>query len=160
EALLEGEPAARMRLVALVRELLVPGKPLFLASATAWRPDLPAGTAFLRFEFAAPSLAARRELWSRCLNGAGAISGVQPGVLASKFPFGPERIRRAAGDAAHAARLEGGEGHATCETFHAACRGQSGHTLRRLAQKVRCVQRWQDLVLPPRALQQLREIEY
>ncbi|HLJ46297.1 MAG TPA: AAA family ATPase [Bryobacteraceae bacterium] len=160
DALLESGPAGRDRLNQLIRELAACNRPIFLASAVPWQPELPRESRIIRFPFARPVLGDRRKLWQDHLAAAGVNGDTDPAALAGKFALGAAEIRRAVDDAGHAALLHAeGEPKITNGLLHEAARAQSSQTLRRLARKVECTQTWDDLILPPRTLAQLHEIE-
>jgi SpoVK/Ycf46/Vps4 family AAA+-type ATPase len=79
--------------------------------------------------------------------------------LANQFSLTGGQIQAACHMAKTHALLTGREATSLDRAdFQAAARAQSNQSLRRRARKVSAIQTWQDLVLPPRALQQLREI--
>lgn len=100
----------------------------------------------------------RRALW------AGAANGLNGGddaldAVAAKFRLGVDEIRRAGHFAAIAARWRDGHGgRPGADDLYAAARSQSTPILSGLARKVTPHYRWDDLVLPPDALDQLHEI--
>jgi SpoVK/Ycf46/Vps4 family AAA+-type ATPase len=89
-------------------------------------------------------------LWERH---AGPI-GLDSGALASKFRFTPGQIREAAREAVRQPAAE----HATEADVYRACRRRSVSKLAALGHKATPVFQLCDIVLPPDALQQLREI--
>ncbi len=160
DAMLETGAAGRDRLNQLIRELAACNHPLILASTVPWQPELAADSQMLRFSFARPVLAARRKLWQDSLAAVHVNGDTDPSALASKFALGAAEIRRAVGEAHYAALLHAeGEPKITNRLLHESARAQSSQMLRRLARKVECSQSWADLILPPKTLGQLREIE-
>lgn len=137
----------------------------FLVSLGSESPHSAAGPALgcrsLAFEFPVPSVAARIRVWDEAVaagNG-GRTTDLDMAALAGKFVLTGGEIRSACRHAKDRALLRGAAGGAVAMAdLEAAARGQSNQTLRRLAQKVSPTCRWSDLVLPPRAIQQLREV--
>jgi len=115
----------------------------------------------LELELPSPSLAERVELWRRAL---GALGEGRPGLaeeLSAKFRFGPGRIRSALAAVRSELAAAGAASQAPAELEAAvlrACRAESNPTLGAYAQQLRPAYDWEDLVLPPGVLAQLREI--
>ena len=146
---------------ALVREL--EGRPAltFLAGDITWEPvDLLHGTVFVRVEFSRPTYAERVRLWTISLDGNRRRAGdVDLDVLANKYRLSGGQIKDAAATANNLARWRDPEGgHVTMSDLYAACRLQSNRKLATLAQKVTRHYTWDDIVLRPDRVQQLREI--
>ncbi|MDX2152653.1 MAG: ATP-binding protein [Bryobacteraceae bacterium] len=76
--------------------------------------------------------------------------------LAALYRLNANEIERSVSSAAQQARLDGRK--ASGDDFFAAARSQSARDLGALAQKVSPVYTWDDLVLPPDSIAQLREI--
>jgi MoxR-like ATPase len=93
----------------------------------------------LRFDFPIPAFEQRVRLWRRAT---GAAEEVDAAALANKYVLTAGEIEAATLRAAR----------------YAAIRSQSNQALRLLAQKVSAAHEWHDLILPPRPLQQLREV--
>ncbi len=135
---------------------------IFLAGETTWEPvdilhDLP----FVRIEFPRLAYAERLHLWSRSLNGAtpDAEPEVDLSALANKFRFSGGQIQDAAATARNlACWRDPDNGHINITDLYQACRLQSNRRLARLAQKIAPHYTWDDIVLPPDRLAQLREI--
>jgi AAA+ superfamily predicted ATPase len=95
--------------------------------------------------------------WKRTLNGQGDTLDVTD--LASQFRLTPGQIDRAAQMAQQEAWLQHGPvASPTRDNLFAGARGQSNPALSRLALHVKPVYEWDDLVLPPAPLAQLRAI--
>jgi hypothetical protein len=153
EVVLEADPRARAATLAAAADLAAAG-PLLISSEVPWHPGSAwDGAVFLSFEFAVPSLAGRRAQWARSLNGH-AAPDEDLSSLAAKFAFTPGQIETAVREA----RRRAGSRPLTAADLCRAARAQSSPSLRRFAQQVRAAREWSDLVLPPRQLQQLREI--
>jgi ATP-dependent 26S proteasome regulatory subunit len=97
----------------------------------------------------------RRQLWHATLQGAGPELAVRQ--VADTFSLSSRQITRAARRARHYARLEGRD-EVTSEEVRRAAREQSHSRLGRLTQHIRPTVGWDDIVLPVRAMQQLREV--
>jgi SpoVK/Ycf46/Vps4 family AAA+-type ATPase len=145
----------------LLRELEGRTGLTFLAGETAWEPrdalyDLP----FLRVELPRPTYAQRLQLWMTSLDGhTPRDDQVDLKALASKFRFSGGQIRDAAATARNLARWRDPEnGHVTMPDLYAASRLQSNRKLAELARKIAPHYTWDDIVLPPDRLEQLREI--
>lgn len=162
KTLLADEKQARTYGTALARALAHPGRPIFLGSEIPWHPvGLWADTHFLSFEFPLPTFPLRLRLWERALrnNSHRLGANVDLAALADKFLFSAGQIRDAARQAAHLTMIRAADaGELSMDDLHAAARAQSNQGLRRLAQKIEPVYTWSDIVLPPRAMQQLHEV--
>ena len=102
---------------------------------------------------------ARGALWSEAYRrtGAGPVpAGVDPDQLLAPFLLTPEQVRGAAMSAAQTARLDGGT--LTPDHVRRGARAQNAAGLDRLARRIEPTVTWDDLVLPPDAHAQLREL--
>uniref|UniRef100_UPI002FDBF3B8 ATP-binding protein n=1 Tax=Streptomyces sp. IBSBF 3010 TaxID=2903526 RepID=UPI002FDBF3B8 len=102
---------------------------------------------------------ARGALWSDAYRrtGSGAVpAGVDPDHLLAPFLLTPEQVRGAALSAAQTARLDGGT--LTPDHVRQGARAQNAAGLDRLARRIEPTVTWDDLVLPPDAHAQLREL--
>ena len=112
----------------------------------------------LWFQFPLPCYSDRRRLWERAVRETGMASfNLDLQELGSKFALTGGQIQSASSNAALAAKVNGANVLSQA-ALEAAAREQSGHGLRRLAQKIESTQGWADLILPPRAMQQLRAV--
>lgn len=112
-------------------------------------------------EFPLPNFAARVQLWDQAIlaNNCRQNGDLDIPVLAGKFLLTGGEIQSACRQAKDQTLLRGITGSAvSMADLEAAARAQSNHGLRRLAQKVNPACQWNDLVLPPGQIQQLREI--
>ena len=143
----------------LVRELESQRGLAFLAGETTWEPaDALHALPFVRVEFPRPAYAERAQLWAMSLDGERGAD-VDLGAIANKFRFSGGQIRDAAATARNLARWRDPEhGHVTMADLYAACRLQSNRKLATLAQKIEPHYTWDDIVLPPDRMEQLREI--
>jgi SpoVK/Ycf46/Vps4 family AAA+-type ATPase len=115
----------------------------------------------LHFEFSMPGFQQRIEFWKDALGDASipAAASVDANMLANKYVLAGGEIRAAARNAADRALLNGGaDPELKMEDLECAARARSNQGLRRLTQRVDTRHEWRDLVLPPRALQQLRDV--
>jgi hypothetical protein len=106
-----------------------------------------------------PDAAAQVQLWRQTLGeSAGAVNG-HVEAIAEQFDFGPDSIANATVLAHnHAALRSPGSNDICGEDLWQACRQQAGPQLDQLAQKVTPCYDWDDIVVPPEVLRQLREI--
>ncbi|HEV8483544.1 MAG TPA: AAA family ATPase [Blastocatellia bacterium] len=133
----------------------------FLCGSRPWKPlGLLEGEVFISEDFPIPDEKARKQLWADGLEGGSAIAlDVDPGALASKFRLTPGQIRDALVEAQNLARWRSPDAaQVTVDDLHAACRAQSSPKLGALARKVEAKYVWDDIVLPPDQLSQIREI--
>jgi hypothetical protein len=142
----------------------LPGVAL-LCTATAagevWAKLVPGAVAIA---LPAADAAVRRAHWEDALAAAGARLGDEDvEALAARFRLGPGEIDDAVAGAARSARLDaalaGDEPRGPDRrAVFAAARGQAGHELAGLARKVELGYGFDDLVLPPERVAQLREL--
>ncbi|HEV2851612.1 MAG TPA: ATP-binding protein [Thermoanaerobaculia bacterium] len=104
-----------------------------------------------------PDAASQQALWHQALGPVeGDLAGTVEGVV-QQFDFGPRAVVRAASAARARAQLRG-EGTVAADDLWAACREQSGVEMEALAQRLEPAYGWDDIVVPPEVLRQLREI--
>jgi SpoVK/Ycf46/Vps4 family AAA+-type ATPase len=133
----------------------------FLLGERRWmRQGLLSGRAFIAEKLPAPDERARRRLWKVNLERHGHPGGeAETGAVAARFRFTPGQIRDAAREASS---LAGWRSHASGEVravdLQAACRAQVVTNLGALALKIEPHFKWEDIVLPPDQIGQLREI--
>jgi hypothetical protein len=110
--------------------------------------------------FALPDLAQRRRLWDDALAREGLVADGQAiDAAANRFRLTPRRIAEAAVAARIAARVPCGKSAAIeSPLLLSAARSHAALDLGALATPVTADYRWSDLVLPPPALRQLREL--
>ena len=130
--------------------------PIFLGGDRVWEPaNLHRRRKFLRVEFPLPTHDQRLQLWNQELP--------EPRLdlegVAAKFRFSGGQIRDAAATARSVAyRGDPETGRVSDADLYAACRLQSNRKLATLAQAVTPHYRWDDIVLPPEQIEQLRAI--
>jgi ATP-dependent 26S proteasome regulatory subunit len=131
----------------------------FLLGRRDWLPHQLLGEqAFISVEMPVPDDKQREQIW-RSLFREPLADDVDMGALASKFRFTPGQIR----DAFNAARVLAGwrapsDQQVAMEDLDAACRRQSSLKIGILARKIKPRYAWQDIVLPPDQMAQIREI--
>jgi adenylate kinase family enzyme len=133
----------------------------FLPGRQPWTPGaLPEGLSFVSLEVPLPDTRASTALWQAYLAREDALAeDVDGPALAGQFRLGTARIHdavRAARDRARWRSPAGGP--VTMADLGAACRAVSTPRLLSLARRIEPSQSWDDLVLPPDQLAQLREI--
>ncbi len=145
----------------LLQEMLEQKGLFFLGGNSPWEPSgslrsLP----FVRVEFSHPSYSSRREIWNNALNGNEKIAaGADVDFLASRFRLTAGQIRDAAATAYNLALWrDPGDSRVTMADLNKACRLHSNRRLASLAKKITPHYTWDDIILPPDRLQQLREI--
>jgi Cdc6-like AAA superfamily ATPase len=146
----------------LVRDLRDQAFPVFLGMAQrSDAPLLPWSVTSLHFELEVPEISVRRSLWQRQLNGSATATDIESELdnLAGKFRFTPGQISEVVTEAHSLARLRSTspESLKVCDVYQAA-RAHSSPGLEKLARKSDLPFDWQDLVLPDRVLQQLKEV--
>jgi ATPase family associated with various cellular activities (AAA) len=161
EALLnrEGQPLPEGQ--GLLRSLAQLRGPVFLACPSgAPHPELLSGVRYLIFPFADPDHTARRRLWAMYSAQAGcAISGTLVEALADRFVLTPGQIQDTVAAALdHYALVGGSDGGLPDEELLAAARAQSDQSLGKLAVKVASSHTWDELVLAPVTLRQIKAI--
>jgi AAA+ superfamily predicted ATPase len=146
----------------LERHLRPQGRLVFVATeGPVWELRLATPWPTLCFEFPMPGFQDRLEFWEDAIAGAPveAAPSIDAAALANKYVLTGGEIRRAACNAAHRALLDDAAApELRMEHLELAAREQSNQGLRRLAQKVETRQDWSDLILPARALEQLRDV--
>lgn len=140
-------------------DLLAPrGLPLILIvdPGVRWSETL-RGRRVIRWQIDDPDCARRRRLWQRALIARGVeVEADMLDEIATRFTLTADQIRAAALDSFDRACNSGSPSSA--DTLRAAARDQSGQYLGRLAAKVACRHEWNDLVLPPPVLAQIKDV--
>ena len=144
----------------LVQELAEHHCIAFLAGEAPW--DLVSGArgpTFLRVEFPPTTPEQRVGLWQSALDGDAPLGkDIDFSALANTFRLSGGQILDAAVKARHLARWRDPEGSVNPADIFQACRLLSNQRLSALAQKIAAHYTWNDIVLPPDRLQQLREV--
>jgi hypothetical protein len=129
--------------------------PLFVAS----RDRLASAHRGLPVAVARPDASSQAELWMRELSPA--ANGIQADVeaIVEQFDLGPSSIAIAAGLARNQAALRSPEDPLiNRDDLWRACRRQAGPGIEQLARRVEAGYDWNDIVVPPEVLRQLREM--
>jgi SpoVK/Ycf46/Vps4 family AAA+-type ATPase len=115
---------------------------------------------FIDVGFPVPNDNARKRVWENLTRGYDKLArDVDLGALASKFRFTPGQIRDALAFAQNLAYWHSPEdGQITMADLYTACRAQSNPKLGTLTRKIEPKYTWEDIVLPPDQMAQLREI--
>ena len=135
--------------------------PVFLTGDSTWEPmDALHNSIFVRVELPPPNYTQRTRLWTKALEGYDSdISEHCIRSIAGKFRMTGGQIEDAAATALNLARWRNPTSVSiNADDLHAACRIQSNRSLSKLARKITPHYRWQDIVLPPDRIEQLREI--
>jgi MoxR-like ATPase len=150
-------PAFRREREALLEAIAAREGLTLLAGTGAWEPAQErVPLSFQRVTVARPTHAERALLWTRALEGESARVVEEITVLASKLRLTGREITVATAAARDRAR-----GRATplaVDDLYAGCHAASSRALGELAQRIPCRFTFGDIVLPPDALTQLREI--
>jgi SpoVK/Ycf46/Vps4 family AAA+-type ATPase len=115
---------------------------------------------FLSVALSSPEADERGRLWRTLAGERGCFAAdVDWDELAGKFRLTPGQIERAFVSAINGAHLRAGRSVVVeSEDLYAACRAQSNQRLGTLARKLKLRHDWSDLVVPPNAQAQLREL--
>ena len=118
------------------------------------------GVPYARIELQKPNFSQRLRIWSAALNANGSVDSNETiSALATKFKFTGGQILDASATAENLARLRNSETlMPDTEDLYEACRLHSNQKLASLARKIIPKYQWNDIVLPPDRLEQLREI--
>jgi hypothetical protein len=160
DILLKEELKASATLKALSRVLAEYGWLTFLAGERPWSPrGLFEHAVFHALELPAPDVGLREAVWKQALEHQlpGAHSA-WAAPLANHFRLTPGQIRDAAECALNQRAARGGREQVALLDLYAACRSQSNQKLGELAVKIEPRYGWEDIVLPPEKLAQLKEI--
>jgi SpoVK/Ycf46/Vps4 family AAA+-type ATPase len=152
-----GKFASGMELHRLLDEIGLDSGITILATPPQWNPGPRRSPVLTAIEFGAVARTRRQALWKSGL-AAHEISGIDAEIIAERFRLTPAQIEGAIVHAQrHAAAFERAE-MVTADDLISAARAQAPLDLSQLARKVQPVARWDDLVLPPDACRQLREL--
>jgi SpoVK/Ycf46/Vps4 family AAA+-type ATPase len=114
---------------------------------------------FCAVELAMPDVSLRQAAWEHALQCFPSGSERSwAGELASQFRLTPGQIHDAAAWIVQRRAMASDEAEVTRAELYAACRHQSHHKLAELAVKIEPHYHWDDLVLPPDKLEQLRDL--
>lgn len=127
--------------------------PVVLVGTGTWDPTWSRDVPVL-VDAPVPSIEDRAGAWREALGGHPEVA--DPALLTIQFRLGPEQIVRAARAARQQAVAE--DRPMAPEDLRAGARAQNAAGLERLAGRVRPAVAWDDLVLPPAVVDQLREL--
>ncbi len=128
--------------------------PVFLCGHTTWEPrNIVRPRRLLRLSFVVPAFPDRQRLWAQY---ADSVAQDALGELAGKFRFTPGQIARAVNTAADLAVSRGDA--ISIDDLYAGAQAHSSLRLGDMARRIVPRYDWDDLVLPPDQLMQLREI--
>ncbi len=153
----EGERSRPLR-DAFIQQHQVVGGPLLISSRAA--SDVPAllsGVPVTTIALAMPSNQERLEQWAALLGTA--VSEDQLRDIASAFRLSPDQIKDAVAVARHRSSMRGAApDELVPEDLYLGCRAVSGRGLAAVADEIRHLATWDDIVLPADSLAQLREL--
>lgn len=132
--------------------------PVFICGERDWEPPEPLdGRRMLRLALELPGFAYRRASWAAAADSIHAsLSDQDVDGLASKFRFGPARIARAAQTAADIAASKSKVPEV--DDLYAGAQAHASLSLGHLASRIAPKAGWDELILPPDPLTQLREM--
>jgi hypothetical protein len=149
------------RLKSVVEMIQTFGRLTFICSSRPWKPkELLREEVFIDLQFNLPDEKARKKLWEKHLDGRlQFVEKMDVYALASQFRFTGGQMEDALVAAQNLAHWRSpGNGRITLADLSLACKLQSNSKLNILAQKIEPKFSWDDIVLPPDQLAQLREI--
>ncbi len=133
---------------------------IVIGTEAAWQAQPPwAESTLLHFKLDPPGYAQRMQTWERALHAQprAAPDGDALRAVAGKYALSNGQIEDAARMAEQLAALRGADAPIDADDLRAAAGAQSNQGLQRIAQKVTPVYGWDDIVLPPSPMRQLRE---
>jgi SpoVK/Ycf46/Vps4 family AAA+-type ATPase len=161
DSLLAEPDKHRGHVQALVEAIRTCVRVAFLLGSQVWRPQgVLRQEVFIALEMPRTTTMTRKQLWESRLNSQYRFAeDVDWGMLASNFRLQPGQMWEALAAAEHLAHWRSPvEGSITMADLYAACRTQSGARLGALARKIEPRYTWDEIVLPPDQLAQLKEL--
>jgi SpoVK/Ycf46/Vps4 family AAA+-type ATPase len=156
---LQGEP--QRAAMAVFREALTNGEvTCFLAGEDTWEnTSSPCARRYVHVAVPRPSAAHRLRMWQREMQSVRAGPAIDTASVASRFKLTFGQVEDSAATARSLARMRDTTSHqvTTGDVFEA-CRLNSNRRLGSLARKIVPRYKWDDIVLPPDRVAQLREI--
>jgi SpoVK/Ycf46/Vps4 family AAA+-type ATPase len=136
---------------------------VFFGSSRPWKTLTPQEARYLvNVEFPWPDFDARTKLWRELIgqqSSLGSMPESEIETIAGKFKFTASKIHQAIAETNHNALMrQQSSTEVTVEELYRACRSQSTTNLENLAQKIKPLYTWDDIVLSRDTLQHLREI--
>ncbi len=145
------------RLPDALRALAALSVPVIIVGSSTWDPTW---SPEVPLQMDAPGLTAagRGELWRKALalHPQTSFSAAEGDEMTGNFVLGPAQIDRAVRSAAAIATLNGGSIDATA--LRRGARSQNAAGLERLARRIEPAVGWDDIVLPPTTVRQLRDV--
>ncbi|HEX6747822.1 MAG TPA: ATP-binding protein [Longimicrobium sp.] len=148
---------------AFLRALAADGGVTVVADEVAWTgavaraDELPADLVSIPVPL--PGFDAARAFWTRALAGAGCVlDGEEIDALAGRFRLGPDEIEAAVHAASAEAAWHSPGAAPSADDVYAAARSLAARDLGALAAKLEARYGWDDIVLPPDQMAQLREV--
>jgi AAA+ superfamily predicted ATPase len=136
-----------------------------LSGVQSWIPAATEVIGIVTLPFPIPDLTQRRDCWQTHLTAAQiSLDNADLDAIANRFRLTPHQIASAVKSAENAVRWQKSTRspdelpQLTIDTLFTAARAQSGRDLAKLTRKIEPKYRWDDIVLPPDAKTQLREI--
>jgi SpoVK/Ycf46/Vps4 family AAA+-type ATPase len=160
EAPVANNPGSNPLATAITNYLPPAGSLFFVGTGLPWPKEAAQfRSSHFTFDFPVPNHADRVSIWREAMNASGGrwSDDIEAEILAGKFVLTGGEIRAACLAAKISSSVRGAES-ISLKDIEAAARSQSNQGLRSLAQKIDRAAQWNDLILPPRALRQLREI--
>jgi AAA+ superfamily predicted ATPase len=154
-------PPSRALCQTLSEAITGSGTTVFVTSESPWPVvESALSCAWSAFEFPMPGFLARKQLWQEGFDSIAANPPAETATgLANRFVLTGGHIHGACRAARTHALLRGHHPSTlSAVDFEAEARAQSNQGLQRRAQKVEALYDWSHLVLPPRAVRQLREV--
>ena len=136
---------------------------VFLGSAKPWKTLTPREARYLvTIDFPWPDFDARRKLWRELVSRSSSLRAIPESeidVVSGKFQFTVSKIHQAIAETSHNSLMrEQPFSEVTVRDLYRACRSQSTTNLINLAQKVKPLYTWDDIVVSKDTLQHLKEI--
>ncbi len=156
------EPRSGDRCLTLVERLVRDGVTVIVAGAAPWLEGRRLGADVMALHLEMPGFDARARAWRAALDAASLnVAADEVQTLAGRFRLTPGQVSRAVNHARAQLRRPGAVqavDAAPLAVLMQAARAQAGGGLARLAHKLPCRHRWDDLALPVDAQAQLREL--
>ena len=146
----EGQP--RPSLDSVVATLADADRDCYLLGDEQWTPRAALERPYAMVAFDTPNVDLRRELWAEHADSF--AEGVEIDVLASTFELTQGEID----EAVQTARAISEDGALDRESLVAGCKAQSAQDLEALAERIEPSATWEEIVLPAKTEQQLREV--
>ncbi|MEW6737066.1 MAG: ATP-binding protein, partial [Acidobacteriota bacterium] len=160
DCLLTPHNRSQAKLKALFEAIPASLPSIFLLGSHSWKPqEFVTRDTFIELEIPAPDYKERKALWKSLANEYKFAEKIDFGALAGKFRFTPGQIKNALLTAADMVNWQTlNTGRIDNDSLHSACRAQSSIGLINLSNKIEPKYVWQDIILPPEQISQLREI--